>query len=375
MRTMSYHTSMRKRATIIAVLLSGVANAQYTVEILHSPLVPAANSYGAGAGGGQQVGHTNLFLVGPSHALLWEGSAQSLVDLHPAGWDASYAMATDGKRQVGWRERHTGNIGQFATMWSGSSKSWVDLHDPTYQETNALGISGDMQVGFGFLANAGTRAVMWRNMAASLVSLHPQGFDRSWANATDGNQQVGFAQETNARHAALWTGTAKSYIDLHPFGYVQSEATGTASGQQSGWASFFGNRHAVTWSGTASSFIDLNPGPNEEWGSRAFGTNGKIQVGHVRQAGSHFHAAAWQGTASSYFNLHTLLPAEYQGSGAFSEAYGIDPFGNIVGWANHVPTGADHAILWRPVPEIRPVILLGLLSFYSLLRRKSNLHR
>ncbi len=90
------------------------------------------------------MGHTNLFLFGTSRALLWEGTAKSLTDLHPTGWDASYAMATDGNRQVGWRERHTGNIGQFATMWSGSSKGWVDLHDPAYQETNALGISGDI---------------------------------------------------------------------------------------------------------------------------------------------------------------------------------------------------------------------------------------
>src|SRR5688500_52774 len=210
---------MRKAVAAAAcALCSAVACAQYTVEILNWPLVPAASSYGAGAGGGQQVGHTNLFLAGPSHALLWEGSAKSLVDLHPSGWDASYAMATDGKRQVGWRESHSGNTGQFATMWSGTSESWVDLHDPsTYIETNALGNSGDVQVGVGVLPSEDFRAVMWRNTAASITSLHPGHLFRSKAFATDGKQQVGHAAEANlVLHAALWTGTAESFVDLHP---------------------------------------------------------------------------------------------------------------------------------------------------------------
>ena len=135
---------MRKVIIAAAIALCvGSVHAQYQVEILHSPLVPAASSYGAGAGGGQQVGHTNLFLAGPSHALLWSGSANSLVDLHPAGWDASYAMATDGIRQVGWRESHTGNTGQFATIWNGSAKSWSDLHNSAYFHSAAVGVAGD----------------------------------------------------------------------------------------------------------------------------------------------------------------------------------------------------------------------------------------
>lgn len=360
---------MRFATLMVTLLCTGVANAQYTVEILHSPLVPAANSYGAGAGGGQQVGHTNLFLAGPSRALLWEGSAKSLVDLHPAGWDASYAMATDGKRQVGWRERHTGNIGQFATMWSGSAKGWVDLHDPTYNETNALGIAGDVQVGFGFITNVGARAVMWRNTAASLVSLHPQGFDRSWAWATDGEQQVGFAQETNARHAALWTGTAESYVDLHPTGYGISEGLGVGHEQQVGFATVSGRAHAIAWLGSSNNYVDLNPGRG--LGSRARATNGMHQVGEYGSGSLPLHAARWSGSPNAMVDLHDDLPAAYHGAGEFSRATGIDELGNIVGWATHVPTGADHAILWRPVPEPSPIVLLGLLSFFALLRRKA----
>src|SRR5687767_12705130 len=226
---------MRKAVAAAAcALCSAVACAQYTVEILNSPLVPAASSYGAGAGGGQQVGHTNLFLAGPSHALLWEGTAKSLVDLHPAGWDASYAMATDGVRQVGWRERHTGTTGQFATMWSGSAKGWVDLHNTSYRASVALGIGAASQVGAIMeFTTKDIHAALWQGTAESLVDLHPTGMDRSWAHATDGSQQVGYAGTfQTVPRAAVWTGTAASYVDLHPKGYVNSEATGVAVGQQ-----------------------------------------------------------------------------------------------------------------------------------------------
>lgn len=320
---------------------------------------------------GSRLGIPTLFLAGPSHALLWEGSAKSLVDLHPAGWDASFAVGTDGDRQVGWRERHTGAVGSFATMWGGSPKGWVDLHNATYDETHANGISGDMQVGFGFLKNAGTRAVMWRDTAASIVSLHPEGFDRSWAWATDGIFQAGFAQETNARHAALWSGTAKSHIDLHPSGYLISEATGVAGAQQVGRAgAVSGAWHAGLWQGAAASFVDLNPGKG--FGSQAHATNGLMQVGEFAAFAGPVHASVWMGTAGSMLDLHITLPAAYHGQGELSRATGIDEFGNIVGWATHVPTGANHAILWRPVPELSSVVVLGLLTLFTTLMRRTR---
>jgi hypothetical protein len=361
-------------AIALAAAVSSVGSAQYTVEILHSPLVPAASSYGAGAGGGQQVGHTNLFLAGPSHALLWEGTAKSLIDLHPAGWDASYAMGTDGKRQVGWRERHTGQTGQFATMWSGTAKSWVDLHNPAFFNSAALGIRGNEQVGAASVEPSGQihHAVLWRGTAKSIVDLNPVGSLISVANATDGKQQVGETRspKQGSPRAALWNGTPESYVDLHPAGYEISEANGVGSGQQAGFATFDGNGHAMLWFGSNKDFVDLNPGPDKEWGSVAYDTNGTTQVGHARRALSHRHAALWQGTAMSYTNLHLLLPVEYQGAGAFSEATGIDEFGNIVGWATHLPTGANHAVLWQPVPEASTLTIFGTFALFVIVRLK-----
>jgi hypothetical protein len=335
------------------------AGAQYTVEILHSPLVPAPNSYGAGAGGGQQVGHTNLFLAGPSRALLWEGTAKSLVDLHPAGWDASYAMATDGKRQVGWRERHTGQAGQFATMWSGSATGWVDLHAKPYFETIALGIAGNQQVGGGAYAPFPnhSHALMWNGSAGSMANLHPKGHERSLATATDGKQQVGLAGTIQDPRAALWTGSAGSYVDLHPSGYFYSEATGVSKGEQVGrLVAPPGIFHAGLWRSAKSTFVDLNPGKG--FGSQAHATNGEFQVGEYAATVGPVHAARWSGTATSLTDLHELLPSAYHGSGEFSTAFGIDDIGSIVGWAAHVPTGEAHAVLWRPVPE--PGTMVGL---------------
>jgi len=370
----SYQKTMVKRLSIIVGITIGCyAQAQYTVEILHSPLVPSGSSYGAGAGGGQQVGHTNQFLAGPSHALLWSGTANSLVDLHPAGWDASYAFATDGMRQVGWRETQTGQPAQFATLWSGSSKGWVDLHNPTYFHTYALGIGGEQQVGIGSVESTGAirHALLWSGSSGSVVDLNPVGAEVSHAAATDGSSQVGHVDSVLAeRHAALWSGSAASFVDLHSGTYSRTEARGIGGGQQVGIGVLDGRFHAVLWTGSATSILDLNPGKN--FGSQAHATNGVMQVGEYAPVVGSVHAALWSGSAASMVDLHVDLPSAYHGSGEFSRATGIDGFGNIVGWARHVPTGADHAVLWKPVPETSTLIVLGPLTLYVLFRRKSS---
>src|SRR5436853_399387 len=58
-------------------------------------------------------------------AWLIHGSAASAIDLTPVGFISSHAGATDGVRQVG-----DGGIGSIAhaLLWSGSAESYVDLH-------------------------------------------------------------------------------------------------------------------------------------------------------------------------------------------------------------------------------------------------------
>ncbi|MDQ2986792.1 MAG: hypothetical protein M3R13_08740 [Armatimonadota bacterium] len=357
-------TTWARSAAAAALLVPAIVVAQYTVEVLHSPAVPSPFSFGWGAGGGQQVGHTNIFLSGPSNALLWNGTAGSFVNLHPAGFDASYAMAAEGGRQVGWRELHFPGRA-FATMWAGSAKGWTDLHNKDYFDTRALGIGGAQQVGLGRVSAERQEALLWHGTPESVVNLHPSlGYESSRADDTDGSQQVGKVQTApkGISHAALWSGTSESFVDLNPDGFAGSEARGVAGGEQVGKGNFGGNGHALLWFGSSQNYVDLNPGPNNEWGSEAEDTNGRHQVGLVRAVatGFQFHAARWTGTPGSFFDLHNLLPSQFIGSGAESRAMGIDEFGNIVGWAADLSDGGRaKAVLWRPVPEPCSAIALG----------------
>ena len=70
------------------------------------------SSEAIGTNGTQQVGYGNIGLpggnVGPTHALLWSGSADSAVDLNPTnilGITDSAAVATDGHPASWQRDR------------------------------------------------------------------------------------------------------------------------------------------------------------------------------------------------------------------------------------------------------------------------------
>jgi hypothetical protein len=70
---------------VLAVVVLGggrPAAAQYTFIDLHPS--GFTRSVAWGVSDGQQVGSGTIFR-GPDHALLWTGSADSVVDLHPAG--------------------------------------------------------------------------------------------------------------------------------------------------------------------------------------------------------------------------------------------------------------------------------------------------
>jgi hypothetical protein len=63
-----------------------------------------------------------------NHALLWRGSAASVVDLNPRGFVESLVHGTNGEEQVGIGDGPaTGGEGH-ALLWRGSAASVVDLH-------------------------------------------------------------------------------------------------------------------------------------------------------------------------------------------------------------------------------------------------------
>jgi hypothetical protein len=323
----------------------------YVVQSPSGDPVYFPNGSGEIAAAGQVVGYpVNLSAPGgggaPGDGLLWTSPAGAAVDLSLlAGVPAN---ATDGIHQVGGSGR--------ALLWSGTAASVVDLH-PTnlsgFVSSQANGVSMDQQVGAGEImqgTDLASHALLWTGTAASAVDLNPtnlSGFDNSSAFGTDGAHQVGTGGGTGTldhNHALLWHGSANSAIDLHPTnlaGYSDTVAYGVGGDQQvgvGGGSATGGQDHAFLWTGTANSAADLNPAGSVT--SIAYGTNGTHQVG-----GSDFGATLWSGTATSAVNLNALLPFR----ASFSTAYTIDTQGNVFGIADG-PDGL-HAVEWSPVPE------------------------
>ena len=349
---------MRCRAVcVLAILTMAVAPWAHGVTYTFVDLNPTGyTTTSANAiGGGGQVG------AGGSGALLWSGSAGSVVSLHPGG-NFNYTRGEGGGagQQVGWGYNSaTGH--DHALLWTGSAASVEDLHPAAYDGSRAFGAAGGQQVGTGYdAATYNETALLWTGTAASAVSLHPAtGYQNSWAYATDGSQQVGSAETDGGdEYALLWTGTAASGVVLHPAGYDGSIAEGVGDGQQvgTGWTSTA--YEALLWTGSAGSAVSLNPGADYHHSS-AMACAGGVQVGYAEcYADSESHALAWFGTDASVVDLNTFLPAGYE----WASASGIDADGNIVGQAGG--PGFAHACMWIPqaavIPEPATMALLGL---------------
>jgi hypothetical protein len=323
---------------------NGSPRAQYVAVDLQSP--QKTQTYGFGIADGEQVGLAASVDTGyRAVAVLWRGSASSLVSLHPNGFISSAATATSGGMQAGWGYMPGGR--QHALKWAGSSDTAVDL-DPDGFWSQATAISGEQVVGWGAQGgNAGpSHALLWNSR--DVVDLHPAGFSQSNAFATDGVQQVGggISNGDNSRaHALLWMGAADKVVDLHPLGgyVVWSVALGVSGGQQVGAGinslagpgiNSWGSWHALLWTGSAQSVVDLHPSGFRE--SSAVAVAAGRQVGHGTMADGSSRALLWNGTAGSVVDLHVFLPPGF-GS---SQATGIDSSGNVIGNAD------GRAILW-----------------------------
>jgi hypothetical protein len=271
-------------------------------------------------------------------------------------------------------------VGQssHALFWNGTAESAIELTPAGYYSSAAFGICGSQQVGSGMKGGHESHALLWFGSADKYVDLTPGGFRIAEARATNGAQQVGWgvtladSQQSTVwhDHALLWSGTAASAVDLHPSNYVYSRAFGIGGSQQVGYAviSSYGT-HAMLWSGTAESAVDLNPSGFDE--SIALSTNGALQVGYGFAASeSDPRALLWSGTADSVIDLQSLLGDGY----TRSEATGIDALGNITGYAVDT-TGNYHAVLWTTaVPEPSTLALMGFggAGIFAYLRRRGR---
>lgn len=177
----------------------------------------------SGVWGNQQVGWelTGNF----AEARLWTGTANSMVDLHPNGFDVSQAVATNGTTQVGTAsvdvrlgEAHGGVRVRYdsAVIWHGTSESVEFLPTP-FTDTFAQAISGNTVVGYGQITTSrgvpiDDRAMLWDGPFNNLVMLHDvlgKGWTDSRATAIDADGNVaGWARFQNGvTHGILWVRT------------------------------------------------------------------------------------------------------------------------------------------------------------------------
>jgi hypothetical protein len=334
---------------VAAALTSQALGAYYTAVDLNPD--GFNNSCAWGISGNQQVGNGGGPATGVNtHALLWNGTAESFNDLNPSGFDYSYAWGISGNQQVGSGLGSATDGNYHALLWNGTAESFIDLNPSGFTSSGAFRTNGTQQVGWGNGSATGenTHALLWNGSAESYVDLNPGGFTESWAYGISGNQQVGYGQgpaTSGNRHALLWNGSAESYIDLNPDGFDYSVAYDTNGAQQVGYGwgpATDGNTHALLWNGSAESYVDLNPNGFDF--SSAYGIRDNQQVGFGFGPATDGNAPAllWNGSSTDYIDLFQILPTGFHGS----YAYSIDVFGNIVGEAD---AGYTHAILWQPI--------------------------
>lgn len=323
----------------------------------------AKESYAYGGSVTQQVGYG---YTSNWHALLWNSSAASGVDLNPAGVSQSFLFGVGDGQQVGSTAK---NFVQMAALWRGTPASYVSLHPSGASSSTAYAVSGTQQVGVTSFPSdppGDGHASLWTGTAASWIDLYPGG--HSGASAVSAGVQVGtivipaVPGSPRASHAALWRGTPESLVDLHPLvaGVLGSGLSGVSGDWQVGQVAVgsapeTAKLHASLWRGSSESWVDLHPA---HWDtSTALAIDDGYQAGYVQPpfvfGVSSGHACVWNGNAPSFYDLHILLPSDY-GNG-YSYATGISHDATtiyVTGMAYNTKTKKMNAVLW-----VRPRVL------------------
>jgi hypothetical protein len=171
------------------------------------------------------------YAIDDIHALLWQGmpenSIEKPVDLHPAGYQMSMATAASNGVQVGEGVPNGTHV-SHALLWRGTAKSVMDLHPRGYEYSSAFDTSHDTQVGMAIGKDKQMHAIVWQGDAthftdlhASLnklnnltfkgVAIHPI---RSFARSVDKNGnivgEVICGIQVPIRYAVLWTKNGKN---------------------------------------------------------------------------------------------------------------------------------------------------------------------
>ena len=333
------------------LLVCAFSRAQYEAIIL-------GDGYANGIANGQIIASTGQFAGGV--AVMWDVNTLQRTVLHPDGFEYSKGFGVGGGYQVGSAKRYGSNVYQHAIYWNDTAKEYIDFGPGIFgYGQEAHGTDGIQQVGTRsrdplFLNSS---AVVWSGTAQSAIDLTPGMRGVNVAYGVHAGRQVGVADN----RATMWSGTPGSAVSLHPFWASTSYAYGIFGNQQVGVA-FGPNGGPILWTGTAESAINLAP----NIGGRAYATNGAQQAGFIFSGDPNdpHHAAAWSGSPETMVDLAQFVPDLH-----YTEARGIDEFGNIVGFG--YDNFGPKAILWKPIPEpsTSVAIVIGLASVVFVRRR------
>jgi hypothetical protein len=344
----------------VAILLPYILATTTSATEYKATLLPAAEynySEANGVSNSRVVGVAAPAGGGFGHAMLWNSMSNSPIDLNPAGYRFSRAIAASDNIQVGYGEGPSTDHYDHALLWTGTAESVIDLHPAGFNFSYLYDATQEYQVGFASIGPPGpdSQALMWHGTAASAMMLPvPSGYWSTRAVAAHGDSQVGSGLTTitgtYGYHALLWHGPAASVIDLNPPGWAGSVALAVNGGSQVGIGNpgVDGPYHAMLWNSTAAGAIDLTP--NDSFYSEATDVANGIQVGWGSGAtvDGEIHALLWNGTAESVVDLHQSLSnlgLRFHGS----EAWGVADNGTIVGTA--YTDQSSYAVMWTPILE------------------------
>ncbi len=379
--TMSAPAAILTAATassVTAALSLPAGVLRYRLADLHPQSAAWITSHISRLNGGRLAGSVGDATGAFAHAALWNLSVAGFVDVHPVngGFIGSSIADIRGAQAVGIGSTSRTD---HALLWiNANPNTTVDLNPAPFKSSYALGTDGTKQIGYGYTTvpvyGEESHALLWNSSPTDYVDLNPVNFIFTYAYGGDKLHQAGFGLSlTNNLHALIWAGSAQSVIDIQPTlgSYTDSRAFAVRGIRAGGYATDEATQypHAMLWTAlNGDSAVDLHPAGFLD--SQITALNNSTEVGYGRVVGDHTgntHALLWTDRNSGVVDLNNFLPAHY----ISAEADGIDSSGNVVGWAKDSITGNFHAVEWLAVvPEPTGLTpLAGLASLVLLTTR------
>jgi hypothetical protein len=214
-----------------------------------------------GSGEAAAMGSCTAKCQGRAVLLTRRGTAVAATHLHPKAYSVSWGTGIADGQQVGYGTP-VGSHLSAALLWSGSAESVVELRGPDpKRQSQANAVAGGQQVGVA-ATDGGHHAMLWRGASDTVVDLHPgKGFMSGCDGVGDGEQVGVLWLNMDVSRPALWRGSAESFVDLTPKKYFGGSLSACARGFQVGDATTDKPgkfRHAALWAGSPADFVDLH---------------------------------------------------------------------------------------------------------------------